>query len=579
MTTIITISIIALILILGQVLEAVLEPFYEKRPWIKQLMSVYPTPFNIMRLYARVGDTEGFTRTHAMTGFAFFAIMAVVGFFAWWADQQVLYGLEYVASRDKNSAYIQSVGIATIIQAMLVFNGGMAVKIWINDLRKNPDHEIQFRINTFLFLVAFASTLALSFMTYYVAKAKGIEAERIVKQEISGETTAELNGFDTEIKRWEMMLRRDSTAVQTSFVAAVETVEKQTGTYKVLKEAQTKQGTVTKEAASARVSSMDIWGNTEIRKLAAKRDKEMSAVLAKYNPHIEQLQKKRSEVVVNTVQEKETAEDGLTLDIATNAEATMGKNLILNLIAFFFNLGLQFFVRGANKENPKKKTNNGNGNNSNSGFGSGGGGNNNSNSGSSFNRTNWNSGSSGGGNNGNGNGDKLEEELQNIEDDLDNLDNDFDDLETQDTIDTETIMPEKNIDIPYEKEQKDTSVLIDDEVAKLKKRAQQQKSGGGSLEINAELNHKILPDGDVVVLYKGKARDEWWNWNQYMYSTKNRINKFVKVSAPEAKENQLEWIRLFESRMDFIEKMRVGKPLPKRIEFDPNNPTKKIFGV
>jgi len=257
----------------------------------------------------------------------------------------------------------------------------------------------------------------------------------------------------------------------------------------------------------------------------------------------------------------------LAMDIETNAEATMGKNLILNIIAFFFNLGLQFFVRGANKENPKKKSNaGGNGTGSNS-TGTGAGS-----SSSSTGGANGAGGTTGGA--GGGNGSSTVVDVIDIDDDPDE--------EILNTTVVDTPIPnEKGSKVYPTGDDDEGAVVIDDEVvSKIKKRQQQEKFGGGSLEINSELKHQKTPDGDILILYRGKSKEEWWNWSQFKYAVNNRINKFKTVASDEARQNQLEWIRLFESRMDFIENMRESKkPLPTRIPFDPNNPSKKIFGV
>jgi hypothetical protein len=142
------------------------------------IWAIVPTPKNIMRLYAGSQDTlHSFTATHYLQAFLFFSLSALIGYVAYSADWEVLYGMRYTISRDHAYSWQFATLWASIIQFAIFFTGGKVIQLWLHDKHKEESHKWLFIIQLVIFIVALAATLFLSYKSYYAAKSKGIQGK------------------------------------------------------------------------------------------------------------------------------------------------------------------------------------------------------------------------------------------------------------------------------------------------------------------------------------------------------------------------------------------------------------------
>lgn len=488
------ISAFLLLVVVGAVADALWSEKAKEVAWLRYVLAAIPSPYNLMRLYSRMGDNlDDFTRAHAVSGMGYLGIMLIVSAFAWWADQQVLYGLEYAATRNESFAWWQSAGIATIIQAILIFNGGMAIKLAINGKRQDPDHNIQFKIHTLLGVIAFSSTLWLSFQTYESAMTRGEMAEKIVKQEIHTEADSIGRKYGKQMAKLKARFAQDSTRAEANYKAQVGAAHSVFVADSIRKAKDLGRNKYqTRQYVDRRIASFRIKRAKAMQAANERRQQVFDSLAMALDPQVKQLENAQTNMLLAVESKLKDKEANTKETVEKNAGSTRGKNIILNIIAFFFNLGLQFFTRGANAAERAKR---------------------------------------------------LKEQDQQTATESDDF------LEPKPVVEVKAPKVVKVVKVP-------------------------EKAKGGTIEANKELKSTVLENGEICILYNGLKGQEWWSWSKCRAALKNRVNKFQKAKGEKSKATQLEWIRLIENKMDFIEESGQGK---KRQPFDPKRPEKELF--
>lgn len=505
----IIIGVFIALVVLGAIADSLLSEKAKTDRNLAFFLAAIPSPYNIMRLYAQSGDNlNDFTRAHAVSGMGYLGVMLIVAAFAWWADQQVLYGMELVSSRDPVYSWWQSVGIATIIQALLVFNGGMAIKLKINKMLDDSDHLVQFRIHLLLSCIALVATGYLSTQTDSIAEAKGMEAQKVKQMELEEERDKKQNSYNGQIAELQRIYSTDSAKISNDYLEAVGAARGVFLADSTRKANDGKRGVNSSAYVEARIARF----RKDFSKVKVKAGKEKRAAFdslhARIGSQIDELQSGKTEHLKQWSKDLKKSKMELQDDIDYNAGATRYKNLALNIIALFLNLGLQFFNRGAIKTERRKR-------------------------------------------------------LEKMDDQDDG------DIQTGGT--TQAGSGDGNTKGTM---QGGDPVLDSSDAGKnVKKMAK-----GGTVQANMGIDAKEMPGGEIVVLYRGTQREEWWNWSKCRAALKNRVNKFNKAKSDSSRETQLAWIKLIEDKMAYIENHQSGgRKLPGRKKFNPKRPSLELF--
>jgi len=486
------IAIFIALIFVGAIADGLLSKKTKENKTIRFLLFALPSPYNIMRLYSKVGDNlDDFTRAHAVSGMAYLGIMLIVSSFAWWADQQVLFGIEYTATLDYSYSMWQSVGIATIIQAVLIFNGGMAVKLWINGVITDKEHRFQFRIHTLLAICAFATTGYLSLQTDKLARAKGIQAKDLQAETIKANTDSEASKYEKEISLLKAEYRKDSIRIMQDYTDAIQAATDVFLADSTRKAKDAELRISHQDYAQRRINGFRTVLAQKLQAAKTEKQKRFEELDNRIGSQISKLQSVKTDMLAGLQTSIAKMEGDIYGEIDFNAQTTRYKNLLLNIIALFFNLGLQLFVRGANANERSKKAT----------------------------MPNYNA-----------------------------------PIEANEAL--EQLQPETPI----------------------KPTPKPENPEGGTLEANSNLEKRVEADGQVLMLYKGTEKEEWWGWSNWRAALVNRVNKYNKAKGEKSKATQLAWIRLIEDKMKAIEQGdKSGKTFASRKVFDPKNPENPLF--
>lgn len=548
MTLYIIISVFVVAMLAGTLLDALLSDKQKKTKWGRVLVGLLPSPYNIMRLYAKAGDNlDDFTKAHAMSGLGFLGISVIVQSFAWWADQQVLYGMEYVATGDETFSLWQSVGIATLIQLILLFCGGMAFKLWVNGMHNKDDHKYQFRIQAFLGLVAFTATAYLSFQTDKIALKRGMQMQAKTKTEVKEGFAGKTEMLATELKTLRQNVATDSLRITQSF--------------------QTRKADLEKAflADSIRYSKVEAgWAAGHIRNLRSKKVKKIAKerelalakiekVRSKSQPQIDKLSTLKAESVAGAIGKLDEAEKLTAANVEFNAQSTKGKNILLNIISLAFSLALQFYLRGAVKTEKAKREEDEDlsgpipfrvGNlNADLEDGSGAG--------------------------------VTELEVEEADDDfVPPIPKGFD-VEITDIPDSNP----RQIELfdTQNKAKEDAKEVPVKEVKKPKRKA--VAVSFNALEANSgQIESKVLANGEIMIKYYGRSKNEWQSYGKIRSALRNRVKKFKDAKSDKSRTTNLQWIRIFEERLSYIERHQTtDKDMPNRQNFNPAKPNAELF--
>jgi len=533
---------LALTMILGGIIQLLKNKFPENK-YLQWGALFFPTPYNLMRLYVSSQELEGFEKVHSKTGLSYIFTICLVSGLAWWADQQVMYGIEFMSSRDDSFAFWQGCLTATVIQILLLFNGGMAIKLWVNNLHKSNGHAIQFKIHTLLSSIGLACTLVLSFMTYSISETKGIQGKENVKSGLQAERDSTLALMNGEGKSLRKAYLSDSMAY---VVPLYEELAADTVYWNDRAESKKAEG-LSWSALNKKLKSY--------KKYEAKSQKKIKGQIRHKLDSIQQIHAPQQRIVDSRKMEfRHTADSlttlltgGLDRNISTSGWTTMGRNILLNLIALFFNFGLQFHIKYAVKERGEKKT---------------------------------------------------KEVAENAQDRYE------EEPEVEPTPQpdpkprSQKPPPEKEVeDLPFEevepeKKEEEPEVtpenltpegaIPNDRPSVERKQNPNQTipppigGRGGTPLANTDLFWDRLKDGTIKVLYRGRNGDNWWGYTEWRTALQNRKKRFLKSQGQEAKDTQLAWILVLQNKLKFIE-ANDSKKRGTRLDFDQKNPHRDLF--
>lgn len=551
--------------------------------WIWSSVSAWlPTPYNIMRLYAdSQNNIDNFKKLHSKTAFGAFIMLIVVASFAFLADWEVLYGLEYSSHRDTVYAYWMSMGMAAMIQGALWYSGGMVMKLYLNDMHRstyllrlpnneqktidNKDNAVQFKVHAGIAIIGLASTLMLSIMTYWSAQAKGHQASEQQRQE-NFEVKDSLELKTLEIKaKWDADYVKDSTRIAT--VYAIKEKHLHTHYENLIAEAKAKyrKGELTKNAYKAQKATLNAE-KTEL--LAPVKDS-----LHKEQVELHEYYSNAKKQAQSTMLDKHKYVDSLlhaeTTSIAsattTNSRTTTGRNLFLNGASILLNFLLLLFARGSNQNtyevkrmeslleeekqrheqqqqvNEKQKENE--------------------------RLVAWM----------NIRQQEMAKELENeraememeLQQRLQEMENNINSLKN-DAVDSENSIGNINNE---NKETKKTPFKQSFSTKKEENKnnlQQQSREKGGTIQANVKNVFQVLEDKTVQVLYVGTDTSDYKDYDWYRKQYNNRKSKYAKSTKEFAKDNNREWAKLMYNKAMFIlaEEQKIGcpkkrKPLPK----------------
>lgn len=308
--------------------------------------------YSIMRGWAnKHNNLQDFTHLHSLTWFIGLILMLGVAAMAWWADYEVLYGIEYGNTHNHNTSNALSITLATVIQVLILFCGGMAAKLIINK-KYDSDNSIQLVIQSILFIGGLSASLYLSYQTYSAAAVKGLQAfdntnntYKTLKEEVLEEATNATNAAQKQY-------REDSIRLVAKYGELIAANSKGLESKIIEKRIKAENGEIS-------------WGTFEAKKARYER-----GIANQTKPHIEEkatallaLHQNHTSSLKTIIDKREEAldklEEGLDgslerVEEATSlaALATRGRNIGLNIISFILCVGLLFFAKGANKITP-----------------------------------------------------------------------------------------------------------------------------------------------------------------------------------------------------------------------------------
>lgn len=310
---------------------------------MKQFLKKWaPTPNNIMRWYASKQDTlHDFHATHSGTAFVMFVGMLIVGFLAFRADWNVLYGIEYASSLNAYSALIEATIFAMLIQLFVLGNGTMVIRLWLHKQHNKGEHKVQFRVHGFLFVVGLFATGLLSWESDYSAKGKTLVARDnlLAAEQYALDTVWQWK--DRRINEVRSAYAADSMRIvglHSPVIAAIETEA---------------AGIVDKKIRKGNHDRAADYRAEYDKKIRDEKDNlrdELKAIRPIYAAQekrvYEEFEQRSNAIRLHFSEEqKRLQEDGVF-----NAMFTRWKNIALNIISVFLSFLVQTFVRGSNRQ-------------------------------------------------------------------------------------------------------------------------------------------------------------------------------------------------------------------------------------
>jgi len=562
--------------IIGAILDGLFAEKAKTSPATRFFLRLIPSPFNFVRLYSKLEDNlDDFTRTHATTGITFFASTLIVAGYAFYADYSVLWGMEYVATRNESYAFWQAVGISMLIQLALVFNGGMACKLLINDMLHDADHNIQFKFNLGLATIAFVASLYLSFQTFYVAESKGIESEKTGKENLMSDYENQKKVFDGQITTLSNAYFSDSTNIEKHFQETVSAANNKFTSDSIRKASDAKIGINSLAVANGRINAFRLERDKKIEAAALERKAAFKNLESVTGSQIDKLQSNKTNALSKLQTKIDEFETELGTTVAFNANVTRYKNIFLNFIALLLNIGFQFYMRGVSNHEKRRRLET-----------------------AAFDQQNG---------------------IQNNDKPTDSWDTIFYDIfagagnflrrnirravpKSDVTKQIENGVPVVNSNggsvsvfknggnggtgvrrggnpnvgvqiptIPLQENQP-----IENEELELEVPTNEETD-----VLSANIEHLVKQQGHEILLAYKKASGEitYWNYSRWRQELKNQINKYNKSKKDSARLNKLNWIRMIESKLAFIERESDPnfKAYPKRLSFDTQDPMKELF--
>ena len=306
--------------------------------------------YKIMEGWAnRHNNLKDFTHLHSGTWFIGLMLMVSVASMAWYADFEVLYGMEYNNTHNTTTSYVLGVVAATIIQVLILVCGSMATKILINKLT-DKDNLIQLAIHTILFFGGATATIYLSYQTHSSAKVKGLTALNNTHNTHNTSSNVVLQHYNTSLIEANRQYIEDSSRLAAKYGELIDSKKDPLEKAIAEKKAKAESGVIS-------------WGLYETKKAKYERsmanvakqpiEDKTTALLALLSTHTSTLKEIKDKKDKDLDEINGRLEDGLAdtkADISLAAFSTRWRNVGLNFISFILCVGLFFFARGANKK-------------------------------------------------------------------------------------------------------------------------------------------------------------------------------------------------------------------------------------
>lgn len=319
--------------------------------------------YTLMRKFAdNHNNTHDYTLLHSKSWLIGLVLMMLVAVLAWNADFEVLFGIEFNSTEDYNRAWWKALLLASVIQILILVNGGMAIKIGINGLLENREHKIQFVLHSILFAAGFAATIYLSTQTYQSAKARSHALVQANESEIDKEKTNLSSQYQSELDAINQKYETSKANLEKLYQAKIQNAKATWLARLEEKRIYYQQGRLNKNQLNRYEKRYQRKMEQVSQPLNEALQNSLLKLLEQRQTAISDLEQSEKQAVVQTeTVYKETAQT-LAQDIEVYALSTRYKNVILNIISFLLCVGTLFFARGANEgkrpqanPNPKKK--------------------------------------------------------------------------------------------------------------------------------------------------------------------------------------------------------------------------------
>lgn len=317
----------------------------EKTKW----WSWIPTPYRVMTWYAKRQDNiEDYSKTHAFSAWVFFLLSFVVIYLAAKADYQVLYGIEYAATRDEWESFLTSIFFAVVIQFLVVVGGGMAIKLWLwGHTARGTEHGSQYKVMVFLGLMGLFFTGALSWNSPESMRGRQLKAENNLLK-FHMENLSKLDSLNRiEVNKINATYSNDSSRACKNINAQIAVVQNQYETSNTYRQSKYSNDTT---RLKKKLSYNAIAFKENITPLLEQRERIMKPIHDRYMHNLGIVTRNDSllrEMEITRYQNEtsEIKEDGALAGVITR-----WRNLALNLLSLGLTFLVLLFARGATND-------------------------------------------------------------------------------------------------------------------------------------------------------------------------------------------------------------------------------------
>jgi hypothetical protein len=310
--------------------------------------------YKIMEGWAkRHNNLKDFTSLHSGTWFIGLLLMLAVACLAWFADFEVLYGIEFNNTHNTTTSYVLGVVAATIIQVLILICGGMAVKILINKLT-DKDNLIQLAIHSLLFVAGFTTTIYLSYQTHSSAKVKGLTALNNTHNTHNTSSNEVLQHYTTGLKQATTRYKEDSSRLAAKYGELIASKKAPLESKIAEKKAKAESGVISWGLYETKKAKYERGIANVSKQPVEEKTKALLSLLSTYTSTIKEIKEQKDSRI-------ERVDGRLDSGLAEAKEATSlaafstrWRNVGLNFISFLLCVGLLFFARGANAKTVTK---------------------------------------------------------------------------------------------------------------------------------------------------------------------------------------------------------------------------------
>lgn len=308
-----------------------------------------PTPYRVMTWYAKRQDhIEDYSKTHAFSAWVFFLLSFVVAYLAFKADYQVLYGIEYAATRDEWESFLSSAFFALVIQFLVIVGGGMAIKLWLwGHTARGTEHGSQYKVMVFLGLMGFFFTGALSWNSPESIRGRQLKAENSLLQHHL-ENLSKLDSLNNvEVQRINKAYSSDSARACESINAQIDVVRNQHHASNEYRKDRYADDT-TRLKKKLNYNAIALKEN--ITPLLQQREQIMKPIHDRYLSNLDIAIRNDTLLRNMEVQRYQTETSEIKQDGALAGMITRWRNLALNLLSLGLTALVLLFARGATNE-------------------------------------------------------------------------------------------------------------------------------------------------------------------------------------------------------------------------------------